>query len=814
MFSFTLPRLRLADWRDWLPPAILLAALASIFALGGDRGYLYRDGGIHNQTSIKTLGIVENLSREHNFLLARWIWEDENGEFEYFPYGQFPIGGFALAKLVIAPFGSDIPAKLMAARVAMILMFCGAALCAYLALARIAGSRRIALAATLLAFSSFYAVYYADAVSNESVMDLFGAMLAFHGMAVFVQEGRFRQLLAKTCAALLLGWHVYALLLPFIAFGFGGEMMALIRSAGARGGGIRAARAALRALVRSRFAILAVASIAFGAALLGFNLANEYAVTEGARSPLDLKTLQSAIRRVGLDDALVYDDTERLLEWDNFLTRQFYRAGVMVLPYATVRAAGYDFKQPEPLEPPIAPAVVGVAAAAAALAGLAFVRRYRLLFATLALFGLCWALPMRNNTHLLHHAFEGLPFIGLSLTLFAFALMGARRLIGERSFGRVSLGIGAAAALAFAASVYIEGRNDRDPNQAEWSEAVLADFSAIGEIARGKRVVVVSRPSHEGEGLYHWRWSYISYYLGGSYISRAHHCENENPADADFTLSLYRIEGMDTLTPQNRIAFLYPPTNPLEICRAERRRLEASEPTARASYDVYLETGESRLLYLKSPCGPADYETPFFAYVHPADANDLPRDSRRDGFQSLGTARASERGAAFDGACLVTAYLPDYPISAVRTGQYIPGGERLWDVFAIPPMSAAAADIYEKMYRAVAEGEPSARAEFDLYLEDGALTYLKEPCGADDARGRFFLSVHPADAGDLPPHRREAGHWSLNFDFAPPIGAVFNGKCMATRQLPDYEIEKIETGQWIPGGERLWAAEIAVGDGD
>lgn len=35
---------------------------------------------------------------------------------------------------------------------------------------------------------------------------------------------------------------------------------------------------------------------------------------------------------------------------------------------------------------------------------------------------------------------------------------------------------------------------------------------------------------------------------------------------------------------------------------------------------------------------------------------------------------------------------------------------------------------------------------------------------------------------------------------------------MATRRLPDYEIAQNETGQWIPGGERLWSEEMAVGD--
>ena len=154
--------------------------------------------------------------------------------------------------------------------------------------------------------------------------------------------------------------------------------------------------------------------------------------------------------------------------------------------------------------------------------------------------------------------------------------------------------------------------------------------------------------------------------------------------------------------------------------------------------------------------------------------------------------------------------LPDYPIAAVRTGQRLPGGARAWEVSITPPPDAEALALYEKIYQTVASGEPVARAVFDLYLDGDALSYLKEPCDESDTRGRFFLSVHPADVEDLSAARRGVGHESLNFTFAPPAGAVFNGKCMATRQLPDYEIAAIETGQWIPGGERLWSAEIVV----
>ena len=109
----------------------------------------------------------------------------------------------------------------------------------------------------------------------------------------------------------------------------------------------------------------------------------------------------------------------------------------------------------------------------------------------------------------------------------------------------------------------------------------------------------------------------------------------------------------------------------------------------------------------------------------------------------------------------------------------------------------------------------SARSDLKVRggeLDGKTLTYLKEPCAEEDARGRFLLSVHPARLSDVPEDRREkGGHESLNFDF-DRWGVIFGGKCMARRALPDYKVDSVEAGQWIPGGERLWSVEFEVGN--
>ena len=209
-----------------LPPALLLLALATLFLLGTDNGYFYRPGS-HDWLSSRVMAIADNASAQYGFTRFNHLDPGQAGNPELrFLYNRFPIGGYVTLKLATLPFSQDLSAKILAARMLMLAYFAAAAICAYLALAHIAGSRWIACAATALTFSSHYCLYYNDMVTTEVTVDLFAVMLVFHGMTIFVlQQERFRQLLAKTCIALALGWHVYALLLPFIAFSLAHDLI-------------------------------------------------------------------------------------------------------------------------------------------------------------------------------------------------------------------------------------------------------------------------------------------------------------------------------------------------------------------------------------------------------------------------------------------------------------------------------------------------------------------------------------------------------------------------------------------------------------
>ncbi len=125
-------------------------------------------------------------------------------------------------------------------------------------------------------------------------------------------------------------------------------------------------------------------------------------------------------------------------------------------------------------------------------------------------------------------------------------------------------------------------------------------------------------------------------------------------------------------------------------------------------------------------------------------------------------------------------------------------------------------DAYRDYYRAEygdieANGTLLARSDFDVYIHDSALHYLKENCepllANPDANPKIFLHIFPADLADLSPDGRVRGFENLDFWLVEPI-AFFDGKCIHKQpRLPNYAIERIRTGQRAQG-EMVWSADI------
>ena len=699
-------------WPGFLPALLLVAALSSVFWFGhDDRGYFYRSHhdpqmelhmrSIHEWASAKNLALAANLSWRSGFRLFLHQRATPTGT-KWHHYGSFPVGGYALIKLAILPFAEDLAAMTLAARMLMLALFCAAALLAYDAIAKVTGSRWVAVAAVALAFSSYYWLYHNDAVDNEGSSDLFAVMLAFHGMVAFARGGRLRQLLVKTAIAVFLGWHVFAFLLPFVAVG-------LCRDALRARGSLRGSAVAV---ARSPFLAVGCCALAIGLALLALNASHQYFDHGGNRSLTSLQAVSSPLNRTGL--AVPWPSAS---QWWDFLQEQFQRIGrLMALPYVLAAplsgavsnaqqalATRFDFF-----------GVFGMVATACAFTGslAALVaarrrgsRRPVWLLGVLAVSGFCWGLPMHTNTA--NNDYECLFYIGLTLVLYSSAAWGLRWLCGRRLIVCVAV----LAAGSFALSAHRMGLVGHDAADAERQRALARDFEAIRRVTRGgKNNVCVSSslksymPQRRIRGT-----GYIpipvGFYLAGSNLvytrpwpgGRKRDWCRDRDLDFDYTLSYQRQGGEEgggrgggvegaagavLLTPTNEVAFLHTFFGLEQSLVAEYRAVVAAEPLFRSTFDGYFKDG--RLHLVKEPCGVEDRGTRFWLAVFPPRpllTRVLPPHRQRFGSLNMGAALRPPDGLGFDGKCMVSTAVPAWA-ELVTVGQI---GER-WRGFARIPV--------------------------------------------------------------------------------------------------------------------------------
>ncbi len=657
------------------PLLLLLLALSTLFLCNVDKGYLYRPG-VHDFHTIMNLAVAENLSPDHHFRLFRWLRPGPDGAPAYEMYSRFPVGGYALIKLAILPFGNDLSARILAARMLMLLLFSAAAVLAFHSLVRITSRGWVALAATLAAFSSYYMLFHGDSVSVEVSVDLFAVLLAFHGMVVFVQEGRFRQLLAKTLVALLLGWHVYAFLLPFILLGLGSEAVRAWKDGTALWPRVRSVGAAV---LRSRYTALGLAALLFGSAVLGFNFANEYAAFGGETAVTELPSFESMLRRTGLGQ-----DSASVGWWLHFLRGQFYPVRVASVPlvladwgaglrgwFPSVPYSGSGFSGPE-LSLYLLLLLLSVAAAAVVvrLARRLLPRRRRMPLAILGLSGFFWALPMRHNVVYFGHDHEAVYYVGVPLVLYSLLLLYVHKRWGH---GPV-VGFAVAALLAFVVSAFqVYQRWIPDARAAEVQRTAMSELGAIRETTRGKVVLVLE--SVEPGWLtqvsrLHYAWNY---YLAGSIPIYARDVEAGARA-ADFIVTPDRVESGALLTPGNERVFLYGLAgidDLVESYRAAYRQVVSSgDPAAHSHFDVYL--GDGVLTFVRGPCVGEDVRYWIFLRAVPEDLKDLPGWRRLQAGSDHLAFHSTALPMLFEEKCMAVLPLPDYPVSRIRARQKLP----------------------------------------------------------------------------------------------------------------------------------------------
>ena len=551
-------------WSARLPALLLALALSTVFVFGNDRGHFYRPGN-HDAVTANHMALIGNLAADHNFARFYFRTLQTDGTPTYSPYHRLPPGGYWLLKLATLPFGDGLSERLHAARLAMLCFFVASATLAYLSAARLVANRWMATTATALAFAGYYTLYYNDVITPEAMVSLCGVFLVFHGMVIFEQERRFAQLLIKVCGALLLTWHVYALLLAFIVLSVGNQLTMILRGAAAptpSGRGPNRVAQCL-ALVRSRHVALGVASLIFGATVLAVGLAQEHALLNGEPALTELPTVRSALGRVGVRPEIV--DAQASFGWLPFLKQQALRVTAMCVPYALY---GYyaDTLREIASAPLVALGVAsGVAVSGALLLAIRVSRVGRAgsgtLLATVALYGFFWALPMRYNVFF--HDFESLHYVGIPLVLALLALGEVHKRLGERCI----VGLAVGALVVFVLSSARMSRIGNDAQAASRQGALLADFDAIrNHVPAGEAVAVPTRRGWRADIGFAGGARASAYYLTGrtivfdgdpcgfaDYVIASDWGSGDRRGGADEADE----EEQELLTPDNRLRFLY-----------------------------------------------------------------------------------------------------------------------------------------------------------------------------------------------------------------------------------------------------------------
>ena len=126
---------------------------------------------------------------------------------------------------------------------------------------------------------------------------------------------------------------------------------------------------------------------------------------------------------------------------------------------------------------------------------------------------------------------------------------------------------------------------------------------------------------------------------------------------------------------------------------------------------------------------------------------------------------------------------------------------------ALSPVRVEAMSLHEYL----ANMQPVISSTFDVYLSGNQLTYVKERCKQNDVDARFFLHLDPVNVNDLPGHRKQYGFDNLDFDYRQFGGLIEEGICVVNRDLPDYDIAAIRTGQYVPGEGQVWEGVFMVG---
>ena len=120
-------------------------------------------------------------------------------------------------------------------------------------------------------------------------------------------------------------------------------------------------------------------------------------------------------------------------------------------------------------------------------------------------------------------------------------------------------------------------------------------------------------------------------------------------------------------------------------------------------------------------------------------------------------------------------------------------------------MTDSAVAAYREIYRHAIAGEPIIRADYDVYLADNRLTFVRENCPPGGRDEWFGVKPFPTEPQTLPPYSQQAVFYAPYYNHRVRLGNV----CLAVIQLPDSVqgdliLTRRNLGNFGPAALPLW----------
>ena len=255
------------------------------------------------------------------------------------------------------------------------------------------------------------------------------------------------------------------------------------------------------------------------------------------------------------------------------------------------------------------------------------------------------------------------------------------------------------------------------------------------------------------------------------------------------------------------------PHNVFPPVRLEKMFVQSRKLVLRSNFDVYLNVTRNSIFYEKYSCLEEATDAMFFLHLEPVDADDLPDSRRQYKFENF-EFDFDRYGSIASGACRAEVPLPDYDIAHIRTGQYVPGADPIWE---------GSFDVTERMRDRYSTVDPSSNQwrfgaslhlvgeQFIGQFEDGLDGWLLAgDAVTNQMRHEQYQHQTPITGSE--------GRGFLT-SYHPRKGDAATGQARSPVFIPEsdhYLVWLIAGGGGIGVGLRLWAdeEEIAVWRGE